>query len=146
MAPCEIAEFLRWKEQLPVVAETSIGKRNFKISRDETELHSVAYASQGTKSEVACQYSQPQQYSAELVFVIGKCRMVLINQISLSGLKPQAAVMTVRLKEQIDKELEIKQSNQPLGTQEKGVTLSVGFVEGIENKWPEQVNLFFFLR
>ena len=131
MAPCKRKEFLKWKEQFPVLAETSIGKRNFKTSRDETDLHSVAYASQGIKSAVAYQYSQPQQHSADLVFVVGKCRMVLINHISMSRLKLQAAVMTVRLKEEIDKELEMKQSNQQSGTQEKGVTRSVGFVETI---------------
>ena len=65
--PSEEEEFLRWKEQLPIVAETSIDRE-----RDKTELH-VFDASEDTMCAVAYLRSQPKEYSADLAFVIGKC-------------------------------------------------------------------------
>ena len=41
-------EFLRWNEQLPIVAETSIDTRYFNRERDKTELHVFADASEDT--------------------------------------------------------------------------------------------------
>ena len=46
--PSEEEEFLRWKEQLPIVAETSIDRRYFNRERDKTELHVFADASEDT--------------------------------------------------------------------------------------------------
>ena len=75
MEPGEEAEFLRWKEQLPVVAETSIARRYFYTARDKIELHVFADASEDTMCAVAYLRSQHKEYSADLAFVIGKCRV-----------------------------------------------------------------------
>ena len=106
--PGEEAEFLRWKKQLPIVAETSIGRRYFNRERDKTELHVFADASEDTICAVAYLRSRPKEYSANLAFVIGKCRVAPMGHLSIPRLELQAAVMAVRLKEQIVKEHEMK--------------------------------------
>ena len=50
-------EFLRWKQQLPIVAETSIDRRYFN-REDRTELHVFADASEDTMCAVAYLRSQ----------------------------------------------------------------------------------------
>ena len=104
----EEEEFLRWKEQLPIVAETSIDRSYFNRERDKTELHVFADASEGTMCAVAYLRSQPKEYSADLAFVIGKCRVAPMRHLSIPRLEMQAAAMAVRLKEQIVKEHEMK--------------------------------------
>ena len=106
--PSEEEEFLRWKEQLPIVAETSIDRRYFNRERDKTELHVFADASEDTMCAVAYLRSQPKEYSADLAFVIGKCRVAPMRHLSIPRLELQAAVMAVRLKEQIVKEHEMR--------------------------------------
>ena len=106
--PSEEEEFLRWKEQLPLVAETSIDRRYFNRERDKTELHVFADASEDTICAVAYLRSQPKEYAADLAFVIGKCRVAPMRHLSIPRLELQAAVMAVRLKEQIVKEHEMK--------------------------------------
>ena len=106
--PSEEEEFLRWKEQLPIVAETSIDRRYFNRERDKAELHVFADASEDTMCAVAYLRSQPKEYSADLAFVIGKCRVAPMRHLSIPRLELQAAVMAVRLKEQIVKEHEMK--------------------------------------
>ena len=109
--PGEEAEFLRWKEQLPIVAETSIARRYFYTARDKIELHVFADASEDTMCAVAYLPSQPKEYSADFAFVIGKCRVAPMRHLSIPRLEQQAAVMAVRLKEQIVKEHEMKISS-----------------------------------
>ena len=106
--PGDEAEFLKWKEQLPIVAETSIDRRYFNRQKDKTELHVFADASEDTMCAVAYLHSQPKEYSADLAFVIGKCRVAPMRHPSVPRLELQAAVMAVRLKEQIVKEHEMK--------------------------------------
>ena len=106
--PGDEADFLRWKEQLPIMAETSIDRRYFDRERDKTELHMFADASEDTMCAVAYLRSQPKEYSADLAFVIGKCRVAPMRHLSIPRQKLQAAVMAVRLKEQIVKEHEMK--------------------------------------
>ena len=106
--PSEEEQFLRWKEQLPIVAETSIDRRYFKGEKDKTELHLFADASEDTICAVAYLRSQPKEYSGDLAFVIGKCRVAPMRHLSKPRLELQAAVMAVRLKEQIVKEHEMK--------------------------------------
>ena len=106
--PSEEEEFLRWKEQVPIVAETSIDRRYFKGEKDKTELHLFADASEDTMCAVAYLRSQPKEYSADLAFVIGKCRVAPMRHLSIPRLELQAAVMAVRLKRQIVKEHEMK--------------------------------------
>ena len=108
MEPSEEEEFLKWKEQLPIVAETSIDRRYFNGERDKIELHLFADASEDTMCAVAYLRSQPKEHSADLAFVIGKCRVTPMNYLSIPQLELQAAVMAVRLKEQIVKEHEMK--------------------------------------
>ena len=107
----EEAEFLRWKEQLPIVAETSIARRYFYRARDKIEHHVFTDASEDTMCAVAYLRSQPKEYSADLAFVIGKCRVAPMRHLSMPRLELQAAVMAVRLKEQIVKEHEMKISS-----------------------------------
>ena len=104
MEPGDEAEFLRWRKQLPIVAETSIDRRHFNRERDKTELHVFADASEDTMSAVAYPRSEPKQYSVDLEFVIGKCRVAPMRHLSIPRLELQAAVMAVRLKEQVVKE------------------------------------------
>ena len=106
--PGDEAEFLRWKKQLPIVATTSIDRRYFNRDRDNTELHVFADASEDTMCAVAYLRPQPKEYSADLSFVIGKCRVATMRHLSIPRLELQAAVMAVRLKEQIVKEHEMK--------------------------------------
>ena len=106
--PSEEEEFLRWKGELPIVAETSIDRRYFNRERDKTELHVFADASEDTMCAVAYLRSQPKEYSADLAIVIGKCRVAPMRHLSIPQLELQAAVMAVKLKEQIVKEHEMK--------------------------------------
>ena len=106
--PSEEEEFLRWKEQLPIVAETSTDRRYFKKERDKAELHVFADASEDTMCAVAYLRSQPKEYSVNLAIVIGKCRVPPMRHLSIPRLELQAAVTAVRLKEQIVKEHEMK--------------------------------------
>ena len=106
--PSEEEEFLKWKEQLPIVAETSIDRRYFNRERDKAELHVFADESEDTMCAVAYLRSQPKEYSADLAFVIGKCRVTPMRHLSIPRLELQAAVMAVRLKEQIVTEHEMK--------------------------------------
>ena len=59
--PSEEEEFLRWKEQLPIVAETSIDRRYFNRERDKAELHVFADGSQDTMCAVTYLRSQPKE-------------------------------------------------------------------------------------
>ena len=95
--PGDEAEFLRWKEQLPIVAERSIDRRYFNRERDQNGLHVFADASEDTMCAVAYLRSQLKEYSAELAFVIGKCRTAPMRHLSIPRLELQAAVMAVRL-------------------------------------------------
>ena len=85
------------------MAETSIDRRYFNRKRDKTELHVFADATEETMCAVAYLRSQPEEYSADLAFVIGKCRVAPMRRLSIPRLELQAAVMGVRLKEQIVK-------------------------------------------
>ena len=68
--PGEEAEFLRWKQQLPKVAETSINRMYFNREMDKDELHVFADASEDKMCTVAHLRSQPKKkYSAVLAFV-----------------------------------------------------------------------------
>ena len=104
----EEAEFLKWKEPLHIVAETSIDRRYFNTAGENTELHVFADAFEDTMSAVSYLRSQPKEYSADLAFVIGKCKVAPIRHLSLPRLKLQAAVMAVRLADQIVKEHKMK--------------------------------------
>ena len=106
--PNEEEVFLKWKDQLPEVAETSIHRRYLSTAKDEWELHELADASEHTMCAVAYLRSKPKEYSADLAFVIGKCRVAPMRHLSIPRLELQAAVMAVRLKEQIVKEHETK--------------------------------------
>ena len=96
------------KKQLPIVAETSIDRRYFNRERDKAELHAFADASEDTMRAVAYQRSPPKEYSADLAFLIGKCRVASMRHLSIPRLELQAAVMAVRLKELIVMEHEMK--------------------------------------
>ena len=105
----EEEEFLRWKEELPIVAETSIDRRYFNKERDKAELHVFADAFEDTMCAAAYLSSQPKEY---LAFVLGKCRVAPMMHLSIPRLELQAEVMAVRLKEQIVKEHEMKINNR----------------------------------
>ena len=106
--PNEEEEFLKWKDQLPEIAKTSIDRRYFSTAKDNWELHVFADASEDAMCAVAYLRSMPKEYSADLAFVIGKCQVAPMRHLSIPRLEPQAAVMAVRLKEQIVKEHESK--------------------------------------
>ena len=53
MEASEEEEFLRWKEQLPIVAETSTDRRYFSRKRDKAELHVFDDASEDTMCALA---------------------------------------------------------------------------------------------
>ena len=63
--PDEEAEVQRWKEQLRIVAETSMDGRYFIRERDKTELQAFADACEDTMCAVAYLRSQPKEYSAD---------------------------------------------------------------------------------
>ena len=106
--PHEEEDFLKWKAQLPEVAETSIDRRYFSTAKDKWELHVFADASEDTMCAVAYLRSKLKEYSADLAFVIGKCRVAPMRHLSIPRLELQAALMAVRLKEHIVKEHETK--------------------------------------
>ena len=114
--PNEEEEFLKWKDQLPEVAETSIDRRYFSTAKDKWELHVFAEASEDSMCAMAYLRSKPKEYSADLAFVIRKCRFAPMRNLSIPRLELQAAVMAVRLKEQIVKEHEAKIHNCNFGT------------------------------
>ena len=91
VAPGEEEEFLRWKEQLPIVAETGIDRRYFNRERDKTQLHMFADASENKMCAVAYLRSQPKEYSADLAFVIGKSRVTPMRHLSIPRLELQIA-------------------------------------------------------
>ena len=74
LKPGEEVKILRWKEQHPIVAETSIGRRFLNTAGYKTDLHVFADASEDTMCAVA--YVRNQQNSAALAFVIEKLRVV----------------------------------------------------------------------
>ena len=90
------------------MAETSIDRRYFNREGDKNELHVLADASEDPMWAVAYLNSQPKENSADLAFVIGKCRVTPMRHLSITRLEMRAAVMAVRLKEQIVKEHEMK--------------------------------------
>ena len=104
----EEEESMRWKQQLPVVVETSIDRRYFNKERDIIELHVYADASEDTMYALAYLCSEPKKYFADLAFVIGKCRVAPMSRLSIPRLELQAAVKVVRMKEKIVKEYETK--------------------------------------
>ena len=63
-----------------------------------------ADAFEDTTFAVAYLCSQPKEYSADLAFVIGKCRVAPMRNFSIHRLELQESVMAVRFKEQIVKE------------------------------------------
>ena len=70
------AKFLKWKQQLPTVAETSIDRKYFREKASQVDLHVFADASEDTMCAFA--YFRSKQYDeskAELSFIIGKCRV-----------------------------------------------------------------------
>ena len=83
MEPGDEAEFLKWKKQLAIVTETSIDRRYFNRERDKTEFHVFADASEDTMCAVAYLRSQPKEYSADLAFVIGNCRVAPMGHLSI---------------------------------------------------------------
>ena len=98
--------FLNWKAVLSEVAETSIDRRYFSTAKDKREFNVPADASEDTMCAVAYLRSTPKEYSADLAFEIGKCRVTQMRHFSIPRLELQAAVAAVRLKEQIMKEHE----------------------------------------
>ena len=99
--PNEKKEFLKWKDQLPEVAETSIGRRHFSTVKNKKELHVFADALKDTICAVAYLTSQPKEYPTDLAFVVGKCRVAPMRHLSIPRLELQAAVIEVRRKEKI---------------------------------------------
>ena len=57
----EEAEFLKWREQLHIVAETSIDGRYFNTAGENTELHVFADAFEDKMSAVSYLRSQPKE-------------------------------------------------------------------------------------
>ena len=100
--------FLQWKAQLPEVAETSIDRRYFSAAKDKWELQVFADGSEDTICAVVYLSLKRKEYSADLAFVLGKGRVAPMRHHSIPRLELQAAVMAVRLREQIVKEQELK--------------------------------------
>ena len=69
----EVAEFLYWKEQLSIVAETSVDGRYFFTVKDKVEFHLFADA-----SELVNPYSKPKESSGDLAVYIEKVRVAPI--------------------------------------------------------------------
>ena len=101
-------EFLKWKVQIPKVEETSFDRRYFSTAKNKWELHVFADASEETMCPRAYIRSEVKEISAELKLAIGKCRVAPMRHLFIPRLELQAAVMAVRLKEQIVKEHESK--------------------------------------
>ena len=56
----EQSKVLGWKEERPIVAETSIDRERFNTAREKSELHVFADASEDTMCAVAYLRSQPK--------------------------------------------------------------------------------------
>ena len=108
LEPNEVEEFLKLKDQLPEVAETSTDKRYFSTAKIKWELHVFANASKDTMRAVAYLRSKPKVSSADLAFVVENCRVAPMGHLSIPHLELQAAVMALRLNEMIVKEHESK--------------------------------------
>ena len=83
---------------------SSTDQRYFSTAKDKCELHVFAEASEDTICVVAYLRSKPKEYSANLAFVVGKCRVGPMPRASIPCLELEAAVKAVRLKEQTFKE------------------------------------------
>ena len=59
----EEEEFLKWKYQLPEIAETSIDRRYFSTVKDKWEHHGFADASEDTSAQ--WNTSAPKEFSAD---------------------------------------------------------------------------------
>ena len=67
----EATAFLKWREQLPIAAETSINKKYFNTAREETEIHMLTDTSEDTMCIEGYLRSQPKEHSA---FAISRAR------------------------------------------------------------------------
>ena len=74
---------------------------------DRTELRMFADASD-TMCAVAYLRYQTKEYSADLAFVMGKCRVAAMRNLSIPRLELQATFMALRLKEQLVNKHEMK--------------------------------------
>ena len=108
LEPNDEDELLKLKDKLPKVAETSIDKRYFSTAKIKWELHVFADASKDTMCAVAYLPSKPKVSSADLAFVVEKCRVAPMGHLLIPRLELQAAVMALRLKKTIVKEHESK--------------------------------------
>ena len=73
--PNEEQEFLKWKDQRPEAAKTSISRRRLSAAKNNVELHVFADASEDRICAVAYIRLQPKEKSADLAFTVGKSRV-----------------------------------------------------------------------
>ena len=74
----------------------------------QREPHVFAEASEDMIGAVPYLRWKAKEYSTDFTFVIGKCEIAQMRHLSIPRLESQAAVMEMRLKKQIVKELEMK--------------------------------------
>ena len=90
VAPNKEEEFVKWRNQLPEIGETSIGRRYYSKAQNKLELHVFADASENTICAVAYLLLQPKEYSADLAFVVEKCRNATMRHLSIPRLELQS--------------------------------------------------------
>ena len=103
--PGEKPEFLKWNKQLSIVAETSLDKKYFNAAKDESELCMFFDASEDTMCIVAAFPSEAKR--SRVIIFNSKMRSGTSKENSIPRLELRAALMAVKLKEQIIEEHKI---------------------------------------
>ena len=103
LASEEIQLFAEWAEELQIVKEFRIQRKYFQEDHANYQLHLFSDASLEAMCMVA--YLRPDiNENADISFVIGKCRIAPMKQLSIPRLELQAALYAVRLRQLITSE------------------------------------------
>ena len=95
--------FMDWINEMQLIRETSLPRRYFFAIPQNVQLHIFCDASLEALCVVAY-FRAETDAGNEVSFVLGKCRIALIKQVSIPRLELQAALYSVRLRKLIIEE------------------------------------------
>ena len=95
--------FVDWINGMQTIRETSLPRRSFSAIPQNVQLHIFCHASVEAMSIVALSRAETDTGN-EVSFVLGKCRLAPIKQLSIPRLELQAGLFSVRLRKMIVEE------------------------------------------